>query len=68
MILKCCYDLKVNIGDVFCCTAAVQTALKFTYSEKYPDEVPLFELLSQDNLEDNDVTDIMKLLQDQVSI
>lgn len=43
----------------------VQTALKFTYSEKYPDEIPLFELLSQDNLEDNDVTDIMKLLQDQ---
>uniref|UniRef100_A0A8C2V3L4 RWD domain-containing protein n=1 Tax=Chinchilla lanigera TaxID=34839 RepID=A0A8C2V3L4_CHILA len=30
----------------------VQTALKFTYSEKYPDE---------ENLQDNDVTDILKL-------
>ncbi|XP_042301282.1 RWD domain-containing protein 1 [Sceloporus undulatus] len=40
----------------------VQTTLKFTYPEKYPDEVPLYELLSQENLEDGDVTDILKLL------
>ncbi|KAM6180647.1 RWD domain-containing protein 1 isoform 3-T3 [Erethizon dorsatum] len=41
---------------------AVQTTLKFTYSEKYPDEAPLYEIFSQENLEDNDVTDILKLL------
>ena len=35
-----------------------QTALKFTYSEKYPDETPLYEIFSQENLEDNDVSDI----------
>ncbi|XP_054850640.1 RWD domain-containing protein 1 isoform X2 [Eublepharis macularius] len=46
-------------------TAAVQTTLKFTYAEKYPDEIPLYELLSQENLEDNDITDILKLLQEQ---
>ncbi|EHB12247.1 RWD domain-containing protein 1 [Heterocephalus glaber] len=40
----------------------VQTALKFTYSEKYPDEAPLYEIFSQENLADNDVIDILKLL------
>ncbi|EHB00687.1 RWD domain-containing protein 1, partial [Heterocephalus glaber] len=40
----------------------VQTTLKFTYSEKYPDEAPLYEIFSQENLEDNDVIDIFKLL------
>ncbi|XP_048348325.1 RWD domain-containing protein 1 [Sphaerodactylus townsendi] len=43
----------------------VQTTLKFTYTEKYPDEIPLYELLSQENLENNDVTKILKLLQEQ---
>ncbi|EHB17519.1 RWD domain-containing protein 1 [Heterocephalus glaber] len=40
----------------------VQTTFKFTYSEKYPDEAPLYEIFSQENLEDNDVIDILKLL------
>ncbi|XP_047590190.1 RWD domain-containing protein 1 isoform X1 [Lutra lutra] len=40
----------------------VQTTLKFTYSEKYPDEAPLYEIFSQENLEDSDVSDILKLL------
>ena len=40
----------------------VQISLKFTYSEKYPDEAPLYEIFSQLNLEDNDVSDILKLL------
>uniref|UniRef100_A0A8B9PMW5 RWD domain-containing protein n=1 Tax=Apteryx owenii TaxID=8824 RepID=A0A8B9PMW5_APTOW len=44
----------------------VQTTLKFTYREKYPDETPLYEIVSQENLEDNDVTDIIKLLEKQV--
>lgn len=45
---------------------AVQTTLKFTYREKYPDETPLYEVVSQENLDDNDVTDIIKLLEQQV--
>lgn len=45
---------------------AVQTTLKFTYREKYPDESPLYEIVSQENLDDNDVTDIIKLLEQQV--
>lgn len=40
----------------------VQTALKFTYSKKYPDEAPLYDIFSQENLEDNDVSDTLKLL------
>uniref|UniRef100_A0A8C7EGM9 RWD domain-containing protein 1 n=1 Tax=Nothoprocta perdicaria TaxID=30464 RepID=A0A8C7EGM9_NOTPE len=44
----------------------VQTTLKFTYREKYPDEAPLYEIISQENLEDNDVTNIIKLLEQQV--
>ncbi|XP_032195626.1 RWD domain-containing protein 1 isoform X1 [Mustela erminea] len=40
----------------------VQTTLKFTYSEKYPDEAPLYEIFSQENLEDSDVSEILKLL------
>ncbi|EPY74568.1 hypothetical protein CB1_001970006 [Camelus ferus] len=40
----------------------VQATLKFTYSEKYPDEAPLYEIFSQLNLEDTDVSDILKLL------
>ncbi|KAM6355066.1 RWD domain-containing protein 1 isoform 3-T3 [Podargus strigoides] len=43
----------------------VQTTLKFTYREKYPDETPLCEVVSQENLDDNDVTDIIKLLEQQ---
>uniref|UniRef100_A0A8C5T812 RWD domain-containing protein n=1 Tax=Malurus cyaneus samueli TaxID=2593467 RepID=A0A8C5T812_9PASS len=44
----------------------VQTTLKFTYREKYPDETPLYEIVSQENLDDNDVMDIIKLLEQQV--
>ncbi|KAG5856917.1 RWD domain-containing protein 1 isoform X1 [Anguilla anguilla] len=43
----------------------VETTLKFTYVDKYPDEPPLYEILSQENLEDADVEDILSLLQQQ---
>ncbi|KAM6935955.1 RWD domain-containing protein 1 [Lycodopsis pacificus] len=43
----------------------VEATLKFTYVEKYPDEPPLWEIHSQENLEDNDVEDILTLLQQQ---
>ncbi|XP_054249104.1 RWD domain-containing protein 1 isoform X2 [Indicator indicator] len=33
--------------------------------KKYPDETPLYEIVSQENLDDNDVTDIIKLLEQQ---
>lgn len=46
--------------------AAVEAMLKFTYVEKYPDEPPLWEIHSQENLEDSDVEDILTLLQQQV--
>uniref|UniRef100_A0A8D0G7Y9 RWD domain-containing protein 1 n=1 Tax=Sphenodon punctatus TaxID=8508 RepID=A0A8D0G7Y9_SPHPU len=44
----------------------VQVTLKFTCGEKYPDETPLYEILSQENLEDNDINDVLKLLEQQV--
>lgn len=43
----------------------VETTLKFTYVEKYPDEAPLWEIHSQENLEDGDVGEILTLLQQQ---
>ncbi|XP_053737310.1 RWD domain-containing protein 1 [Synchiropus splendidus] len=43
----------------------VETTLKFTYVEKYPDEPPLWEIHSQENLENNDVDIILSLLQQQ---
>ncbi|XP_062843797.1 RWD domain-containing protein 1 [Trichomycterus rosablanca] len=43
----------------------VQVTLKFTYVEKYPDEPPLWEIHTQENLEDSDTEEILSLLQQQ---
>lgn len=43
----------------------VEVTLKFTYVEKYPDEPPLWEIHSQENLEDSDAQDVLQLLQQQ---
>lgn len=53
---------------IICCIVfpVVETMLKFTYVEKYPDEPPLCEIYSQENLEDSDAADILTLLQQQV--
>lgn len=44
----------------------MEATIKFTYVEKYPDEPPLWEIHSQENLEDSDAEDILTLLQQQV--
>ncbi|NP_001087542.1 RWD domain containing 1 L homeolog [Xenopus laevis] len=43
----------------------VQVIIKFTYVESYPDEAPLYEIVSQDNLECTDASSILCLLEDQ---
>ncbi|XP_029360600.1 RWD domain-containing protein 1 [Echeneis naucrates] len=43
----------------------VEATLRFTYVDKYPDEAPLWEIHSQENLEDQYVKDILTLLQQQ---
>ncbi|KAG1948056.1 RWD domain-containing protein 1 [Pimephales promelas] len=43
----------------------VEVTLKFTYLEKYPDEPPLWEIFSQENLEDSDAEGILTLLKEQ---
>ncbi|KAM3838270.1 RWD domain-containing protein 1 [Diretmus argenteus] len=43
----------------------VETTLKFTYVEKYPDEPPLWEISSQENLEDADADAVLALLEQQ---
>ncbi|XP_034029639.1 RWD domain-containing protein 1 [Thalassophryne amazonica] len=43
----------------------VEATLKFTYVERYPDEPPLWEISSQENLEDADKEDVLFLLQQQ---
>lgn len=60
-----CKFITIRICGVFY-LVAVQTTLKFTYREKYPDEAPLYEVVSQENLDENDVTDMIKLLEQQV--
>uniref|UniRef100_A0A8C2B4Z9 RWD domain-containing protein 1 n=1 Tax=Cyprinus carpio TaxID=7962 RepID=A0A8C2B4Z9_CYPCA len=42
-----------------------EVTLKFTYVEKYPDEPPLWEIISQENLEDSYTEDILMLLKQQ---
>ncbi|KAK1345289.1 hypothetical protein QTO34_014000 [Cnephaeus nilssonii] len=39
-----------------------QMIINFTYSEKYLEEAPVYEIFSQGNLEDNTVSGILKLL------
>lgn len=43
----------------------VEVTLKFTYVEKYPDEPPLWEINSQENLEDSDAEVVLTLLKQQ---
>ncbi|XP_068179599.1 RWD domain-containing protein 1 isoform X2 [Antennarius striatus] len=43
----------------------VEATFKFTYVEKYPDEPPLWEIQSQENLDDGDKEDILTILQQQ---
>ncbi|XP_062321059.1 RWD domain-containing protein 1 [Osmerus eperlanus] len=43
----------------------VEVTLKFTYVEKYPDEAPLWEIFSQENLEDSDTEEILSFLHQQ---
>lgn len=40
----------------------IQMIINFTYSEKYLEETPLYEIFSQGNLEHNTVSGILKLL------
>ena len=42
--------------------------LQFDYTQKYPDEPPLMELLECDNIdEDEDIPALMEMLNEQVS-
>uniref|UniRef100_A0A8C5PLB7 RWD domain-containing protein 1 n=1 Tax=Leptobrachium leishanense TaxID=445787 RepID=A0A8C5PLB7_9ANUR len=43
----------------------VQVTLKFTYVTSYPDEAPLYEIVSQENLEDSDASELLALLGEQ---
>ncbi|MEQ2166861.1 hypothetical protein GOODEAATRI_032701, partial [Goodea atripinnis] len=57
-------DRFCKIHTFFLITA-VEATLKFTYVAKYPDEPPLWEIYSQENLEDGDMEDILTLLNQQ---
>ncbi|XP_028837578.1 RWD domain-containing protein 1 [Denticeps clupeoides] len=43
----------------------VEVTLKFTYVEKYPDDPPMWDIHSQQNLEDADIEDVLSLLKVQ---
>uniref|UniRef100_A0A3Q2QGR4 RWD domain-containing protein 1 n=1 Tax=Fundulus heteroclitus TaxID=8078 RepID=A0A3Q2QGR4_FUNHE len=57
-LLTCSYELGRNYSTV-------EATLKFTYVAKYPDEPPLWEIYSQENLEGDDLEDILTLLKQQ---
>ncbi|XP_069829749.1 RWD domain-containing protein 1 [Dendropsophus ebraccatus] len=42
----------------------VTVTLKFTYVETYPDAAPLYEIVSQENLEDSDASVVLALLEE----
>ncbi|KAE8602625.1 hypothetical protein XENTR_v10014057 [Xenopus tropicalis] len=43
----------------------VQVTIKFSYVESYPDEAPVYEIVSQENLECTDTSSLLSLLKDQ---
>lgn len=45
-------------------TASV--TVRFAYTEKYPDEVPVVEITESDNLEDDQLNELLDLLHTQV--
>ena len=45
---------------------SVLANIQFTYVEKYPDEIPLMEISSSENISDSDVDDLMTVLNEQV--
>ncbi|XP_002741801.1 RWD domain-containing protein 1-like [Saccoglossus kowalevskii] len=46
--------------------AAITITLQFTYTPRYPDEGPVMEVISADNLDEEDISSILQLLQEQV--
>uniref|UniRef100_A0A8C4QT05 RWD domain-containing protein 1 n=1 Tax=Eptatretus burgeri TaxID=7764 RepID=A0A8C4QT05_EPTBU len=52
-------DLSHKSGEV------LKVELKFTFVERYPDEPPLFEVVSRGNLSDDDVCSLKSLLNEQ---
>lgn len=40
--------------------------IQFSYVEKYPEEPPLFEIVDNENLEDNQIEEIISLINEQV--
>lgn len=40
--------------------------IQFSYVEKYPEEPPLFEIVDNENLEDDQIEEIISLINEQV--
>ncbi|CAJ0968171.1 unnamed protein product [Ranitomeya imitator] len=57
--------LRSSQSHLMLCFIDVQVTLKFTYVESYPDEAPLYEIVSQENLEDSDASAVLALLAEQ---
>lgn len=51
-----------NISLVFAASCVIQ----FSYVEKYPEEPPLFEIVDNENLEDDQIEEIISLINEQV--
>jgi len=50
----------VVCGCVCCFLASCN--IQFTYTDKYPDELPVMEILSSENLDDESVNSVLSLM------
>lgn len=55
-------NISNNISLVFAASCVIQ----FSYVEKYPEEPPLFEIVDNENLEDDQIGEIISLINEQV--
>ena len=47
-------------------SVAASVTIKFSYTEKYPDEVPIMEITESENLEDEQLNELIDMLHTQV--
>ena len=54
-----------SINDIH---VTVSCLIQFTYTPKYPDELPVIEIASSENLDDGELEKLVNLMKEQVTI
>lgn len=66
LLITCYIDFQLCIEGSFGSNFPVSVTLKFTYTEKYPDELPVMEIEDSINLEDEETQALLSILKEQV--